>query len=240
MEFLTGYLIEKALSVDNLFVFIIIFSYFSVPRAYKHKVLFWGIVGALIMRAIFIAIGALLLAQYHWIIYPFGVFLIATSIKLVFKHSSDIKPENNLLLKLMKRFMRVTDTYHGEVFWVTKAGKLYATPLFLVLVIVEFTDLVFAVDSIPAIFAITADLFIVYSSNIFAMIGLRSLYFALASIMDKFQYLRIGLALVLAFIGSKMLISGLFKIPSFISLVVVVMLIGLSIVASLLFARVKS
>lgn len=136
--------------------------------------------------------------------------------------------------------MRVTDTYHGEVFWVTKAGKLYATPLFLVLVIVEFTDLVFAVDSIPAIFAITADLFIVYSSNIFAMIGLRSLYFALASIMDKFQYLRIGLALVLAFIGSKMLISGLFKIPSFISLVVVVMLIGLSIVASLLFARVKS
>jgi len=235
LEFLTGYLIEKALSVDNLFIFIVIFSYFSVPRALQHRVLFWGILGALILRAIFIAIGAVLLQKFHWIIYPFGLLLIWTGIKLFFERDPTIHPEKNLVQRFFKRFIPMTKDFRGNSFFIIEAGRLYATPLFLVLVTIEVTDLIFAVDSIPAIFAVSSDPFIVYTSNIFAILGLRALYFALAGVIEKFCYLRIGLALVLVFVGSKMLISGYFKVPIVLSLGIVVFLIGGAIIVSLLF-----
>ncbi|MEZ4271235.1 MAG: TerC family protein [Myxococcota bacterium] len=234
LEFLTGYVIEKALSVDNLFVFLVIFSYFSVPAVLQHRVLFWGILGALIMRAAFILLGAALLQTFHWVIYVFGGFLIITGIKLLVQRESEVHPERNPMLRVVRRLVPVVTDYRGTHFFVREAGRLHATPLLMVLVVVEATDVVFAVDSIPAIFAVTADPFIVYTSNIFAILGLRALYFALAAVMGRFHYLKVGLALVLAFVGTKMLIADLYKIPIVVSLSVVLGLLTLSVVASLL------
>jgi tellurite resistance protein TerC len=237
LEFFTGYLIEKSLSVDNIFVFILIFSYFSVPAQYQHKVLFWGIIGALIMRAILIAVGATLIAKFHWIIYLFGGFLILTGIKMAVQKNTEIHPEKNPLVRLFKRFMPVTNEYHSEKFFIKERSRRFATPLFIVLLIVEATDLVFAVDSIPAIFAITKDPFIVYTSNVFAILGLRSLYFALAGVMGYFHYLKIGLALVLVFVGAKMMLVDAYKIPIGLSLSVVGGILLLSILASVIWPR---
>lgn len=237
LQFFTGYLIEKSLSVDNIFVFILIFSYFKVPALYQHRVLFWGILGALVMRAILIAVGATLIRELHWIIYVFGAFLILTGIKMALQKETGLNPERNPLVRLFKRFMPVTNEYHQEKFFVKLDGRRFATPLFLVLLLVETTDLIFAVDSIPAIFAITQDPFIVYTSNVFAILGLRSLYFALAGIMNYFHYLKLGLAFVLIFVGTKMTLIDIFKIPIGVSLSVVAGILLLSIVASLVWPR---
>lgn len=237
LEFFTGYLIEKSLSVDNIFVFILIFSYFSVPALYQHKILFWGILGALLMRAILIAVGATLIVKFHWIIYVFGGFLIITGVKMALQKSTGIHPEKNPLVRLFKCFMPVTNEYHGEKFFIKENGRRFATPLFIVLLMVEFTDLVFAVDSIPAIFAITKDPFIVYTSNVFAILGLRSLYFALAGVMGYFHYLKIGLALVLVFVGAKMMVVDIYKIPIGLSLSIVGGILLLSVLASLIWPR---
>lgn len=234
LEFLTGYLIEKALSVDNIFVFLVIFSYFAVPPAFQHRVLFWGILGALIMRAIFIVLGAALLQKFHWVIYVFGAFLVFTGVKLLCQRASEVHPERNPLFRLFTRFVPAVGDYRSSHFTVVEDGKRCATPLLLVLVCVEATDIVFAVDSIPAIFAITRDPFIVYTSNIFAILGLRALYFVLAGVMGRFHYLRVGLALVLTFVGAKMMLTDLYKIPIAASLAVVVVLLAGSIVASLI------
>jgi tellurite resistance protein TerC len=233
-EFLAGYLIEKSLSVDNLFVFIVIFSYFSVPAEYQHRVLFWGILGALVMRAIFIVAGAALLTQFHWMIYVFGGFLIYSGVKLMMAGDEKIDPEKNLALRLLRHFLPVTDEYHGQRFFLRREGRLWATPLLLVLVVIETTDLIFAVDSIPAIFAITRDTFIVYTSNVFAILGLRALYFLLAGVMDMFRYLKVGLSFVLCFVGTKMLLIDFYKIPIEASLAVVASILAVSVVASLL------
>jgi tellurite resistance protein TerC len=234
LEFLTGYVIEKALSVDNLFVFLVVFSYFRVPPTLQHRVLFWGILGALVMRAIFILLGATLLHHFHWVFYIFGAFLVYTGIKLLVQKETEMDPEQNGALKLFRRFVPVTKDYHGAHFIVKEGGRRVATPLLMVLVLIEATDIVFAVDSIPAIFAVTTDPFIVFTSNIFAILGLRALYFALAALMDKFHYLKVGLGLVLAFVGVKMVIADFFKIPIALSLGIVVALLGGSIVVSLL------
>ncbi len=234
LEFLTGYVIEKALSVDNLFVFIVIFSYFSVPAMYHHRVLFWGILGALVMRAIFIAGGVALLNSFHWMIYVFGGFLILTGIKMLFAGDEEVHPEKNPVLRLLKRLMPVTKEYHGQSFFIRDGGKLWATPLLLVLVVVETTDVIFAVDSIPAILAITTDPFIVYSSNVFAILGLRALYFLLSGILDKFRYLKVGLSLVLCFVGVKMVVVDIYKIPIGLSLVMVAGILTVSMLASVL------
>ena len=234
LAFLTGYLIEKSLSVDNIFVFVLIFSYFAVPAIYQHRVLFWGVLGALVMRGILIGLGAALIEQFHWIIYVFGGFLIFTGIRMAFHNDEEIHPEKNPLVNLVRRFMPVTRDYVGDHFFTRINGALAATPLFLVLVIVESTDLVFAVDSIPAIFAVTTNAFLVYTSNVFAILGLRSLYFVLAGVIDKFHYLKLGLSVVLVFVGVKMVIVDFYKIPVAVSLgVVAAVLIG-SVVASLL------
>jgi tellurite resistance protein TerC len=234
LEFLTGYLIEKALSVDNLFVFLVVFSYFSVPAYLQHRVLFWGILGALLMRVLFILLGAALLQNFHWIIYVFGAFLIITGIKLLAQKGEHVHPERNPVLKLFKRVVPAVPDYRDKHFFVRENGKWFATPLFMVLVVIEATDLVFAVDSIPAIFAVTEDPFIVYTSNVFAILGLRSLYFALAAMMGRFRYLKVGLGLVLGFVGIKMVITDIYKIPIVISLAVIALLLTGSIVASLL------
>jgi tellurite resistance protein TerC len=234
LEFLTGYLIEKALSVDNIFVFIMIFSYFAVPAMYHHRILFWGILGALIMRAIFIAAGAALLTAFHWMIYLFGGFLILTGIKMLLMGDHKLEPEKNPAVRLLGRLINITKEYHGQRFFVRQNGRLWATPLLLVLVVVETTDVIFAVDSIPAIFAVTLDPFIVYTSNIFAILGLRALYFLLAGVMDMFRYLKVGLSLVLCFVGVKMMLVDLYKIPIGLSLGVVAGILGVCIVASLL------
>ena len=239
LEFLAGYLIEKSLSVDNIFVFLMIFSYFSVPALYQHRVLFWGILGALVMRAIFIAAGSALLSAFHWIIYIFGGFLIITGIKMFSAGDEKIEPEKNPAVRLLRRIMHVSSDYHGQRFFVRKDGRLYATPLLLVLVVVETTDVIFAVDSIPAIFAVTLDPFIVYTSNVFAILGLRALYFLLAGIMDMFRYLKVGLAFVLCFVGVKMLLVDFYKIPIGVSLGVVAGILAASILFSLPFAGVK-
>ncbi|HJX28521.1 MAG TPA: TerC family protein [Thermoanaerobaculia bacterium] len=233
VEFLTGYLIEKSLSVDNIFVIALLFGYFAVPSLYQHRVLFWGILGALVMRAAFILAGAALLESFHWIIYIFGGFLILTGIKMALARDTEIHPEHNPLMKLVRRLFPVTSDYRGQKFFVRENGKLWATPLFLVLVMVESTDLVFAVDSIPAIFAVTKDPFIVYTSNVFAILGLRSLYFLLAGVMQKFIYLKLGLSAILVFVGVKMTIVDFYKIPSSISLLVIATLLAISIGASL-------
>jgi tellurite resistance protein TerC len=245
LAFFTGYLIEKSLSVDNIFVFVLIFSYFSVPPKYQHRVLFWGILGALVMRAALILVGAALIKEFHWIMWIFGAFLIFTGIRMAFHKDEELHPEDNPLVKLLKRFMPVTREYRGASFFVREAGKLMATPLLLVLLIVESTDLVFAVDSIPAIFAVTEDPFIVYTSNVFAILGLRSLYFLLAGVMHKFHYLKLGLSAVLTFVGLKMLmpdlselVSGVsYKIPTLLSLGVVAAILAVAVAASLLRAR---
>jgi len=235
LEFFTGYVIEKSLSVDNVFVFALLFSYFTVPAKYQHKVLFWGILGALVMRAIMIFLGAALISRFSWVIYVFGAFLILTGLKMIFKRAEEIHPERNPVVRLFKRMMPVTAEYRQDKFFIRENGVLMATPLFVVLLLVEFSDLVFAVDSIPAIFAITNDPFIVYTSNVFAILGLRSLYFSLAGVMDKFHYLKIGLGVVLAFVGVKMILSHTqYKIDTMVSLGVIATILTLSIVWSLL------
>ena len=237
IEFLTGYVIEKSLSVDNLFVFIMVFSYFNVDTKYQHKVLFWGILGALVMRAIFIFAGVALIQQFHWIIYIFGAFLIFTGIKMLAQKDEKIEPEKNPLVRLFKRFFPVTDTMHDDRFFVKINAKTVATPLFIVLLIIEFTDLIFAVDSIPAILAISTDTFIIFTSNVFAILGLRALYFALAGIAKLFYYLKYGLSAILVFVGVKMVIAGFFKIPVMYSLLVIVSILTLSILASVIFPK---
>jgi tellurite resistance protein TerC len=233
LAFFTGYLIEKSLSVDNIFVFILIFSFFGVPAAYQHRVLFWGILGALLMRGALIAVGAALLEQFHWIIYVFGAFLIFTGIRMALHREEEIHPDQNPVVKFFKKLMPVTEQFEKDKFFIRRAGKILATPLFLVLLIVESTDLVFAVDSIPAIFAVTREPFIVYTSNVFAILGLRALYFLLANVMDKFQYLKLGLSAVLTFIGIKMVIVDLYHIPVGISLAIVASILTISVLASL-------
>ena len=234
LEFLAGYLIEKSLSVDNIFIFLVIFSYFSVPAMYQHRVLFWGILGALVMRAIFIAVGAALLTAFHWMIYVFGGFLVITGVKLLLTGDHQVEPEKNPAVRLLRRVMHVTKEYDGQRFFVRVDGRLWATPLLLVLVVVETTDLIFAVDSIPAIFAITLDPFIVYTSNVFAILGLRALYFLLAGVMEMFRYLKVGLSFVLCFVGAKMILADIYKIPIEISLGVIAGILTVAMVASLL------
>jgi tellurite resistance protein TerC len=234
LEYMTGYLIEKALAVDNIFVFVVLFSAFAVPAAYQHRVLFWGILGALVMRAVFIGLGAALIQRFHWILYVFGALLVLTGIKLLLHPEQEVQPQKNPLFRLFRKFVPAVDDYHGERFTVIREGKRYATPLLLVLVAIEATDVVFAVDSIPAIFAVTQDPFIVYTSNIFAILGLRAMYFLLADVVTRFHYLKIGLALVLVFVGAKMLIADLYKIPIAVSLAVVAALIAGSVIVSLL------
>lgn len=233
LAFFTGYLLEKSLSVDNIFVFVLIFTFFAVPAIYQHRVLFWGIIGALIMRAALIAVGAVLLKEFHWIIYLFGGFLIFTGIRMALHRNEEMHPEKNPLVKLLRRIMPVTENYEGDKFFIRRAGKLMATPLFLVLLLVESTDLIFAVDSIPAIFAVTNDTFIIYTSNVFAILGLRSLYFLLAGVVDKFYYLKLGLSLVLVFVGTKMMMVDIYKIPVGLSLGVIFIILAISIATSL-------
>lgn len=233
LEFITGYVIELSLSVDNLFVFLVIFRYFKVSGQNQHKVLFWGILGALIMRAAFILAGVGLIKRFHWIIYVFGVLLIYSGVKLLRQEGSSVDPGKNPLLKAFRRLVPVTHDYVDGKFFVRRPG-LYATPLFIVLLVVETTDILFAVDSIPAILAITLNAFIVYTSNVFAILGLRSMYFALAGMMDLFQYLHYGLSCVLIFVGLKMILSNYFKMPTWIALIVVAAVLGTSVLASVL------
>lgn len=238
IEFLTGYIIELSLSVDNLFVFILIFSYFHVPPQYQHKVLFWGILGALVMRVIFIFAGVALITKFHWIIYVFGAIIIISGFKMPFQKDKKIEPEKNIIIRMVKKMLPVTDEYHGDKFFVKIQKVVWAaTPLFIVLVFVEITDLIFAVDSIPAILAITTDTFIVFTSNVFAILGLRSLYFALAGMISLFRFLHIGLSFILIFIGLKMVISDFYKIPIEYALVAVLGILLTSIAASLIFKK---
>ena len=238
LEFLTGYLIELSLSVDNLFVFLLIFSYFKVPAKYQHRVLFWGVLGALVMRLTMIFVGAALINRFHWVIYIFGAFLVYTGIKMFGQEELDIQPEENPVARLVTRYIPITRHYEEQKFFTRVDGKLTGTLLLLVLVIVEVTDLVFAVDSIPAIFAITTNTFIVYTSNVFAILGLRSMYFLLAGVVEKFQYLKMGLAIVLTFIGLKMLVVAVgIHIPIWLSLVFVAVVLLTSVAASLLWPK---
>jgi tellurite resistance protein TerC len=242
LEFLTGYVIEYSLSVDNIFVFILIFSFFSVKAQYQHKILFWGILGALVMRAIFIFAGITLINRFHWIVIIFGGFLIYTGIRMLFqKEEISVEPEKNKIVKLFRKFLPVTETLHGESLFVRQNKKLFATPLFLVLLVIESSDLIFAVDSIPAILAISQDTFIVYTSNIFAILGLRSLYFAVSGIMGFFRYLKVGLAIVLAFVGFKMLASYIhIEIPILLSLAIIISILVISILASIIIRKKES
>ena len=233
LEFLTGYLVELSLSVDNLFVFLLIFAYFKVPGQYQHKVLFWGVLGALVMRAVFIGAGVTLMQKFHWVIYLFGAVLVVSGLRMAFGKDKEVHPEKNPVLRIFRRFMPVTREYHGGGFFVAQGTRWLATPLFIVLLMVETTDLVFAVDSVPAVLAITTDPFIVYTSNVFAILGLRSMFFALAGVMQLFRYLHYGLAAVLVFVGAKMLVSGLYQIPTVVSLVVIVGLLAVAVVGSL-------
>ncbi len=233
LEFLTGYLIEQSLSIDNLFVFMIVFSYFAVPKQFQHRVLFYGILGAIVFRGIFVLIGAELIEHFHWAIYIFGLILIVSGIKLLRQNEEKLSPERNPVVRLFRKLIPLTTEYHGQHFMVRQKGKLMATPLALVLVSLEFTDIVFAVDSVPAIFAITRDPFIVFTSIIFAILGLRSMYFVLSNSLSKLEYLNYGLALVLIFVGCKMLLSETLEIPVGISLIIIVVLILSSVVVSL-------
>jgi tellurite resistance protein TerC len=233
LEFFTGYLVEKALSIDNIFVFIMIFTYFQIPSKYQHKVLFWGIIGALIMRVIFIFAGVALIEKFHFTIYIFGALLIYTGYKMFYHNNSKIEPDKNPVIRFFKKFMPVTPELHEDKFFVKLSGKQFATPLFLVLILIETTDLIFAVDSIPAILAITQDQFIVYTSNVFAILGLRSLYFALAGVVHRFWLLSYGLAVVLVFVGIKMLLIDVYKIPIEWSLVFIATIITGSVLLSL-------
>ena len=233
LQFLSGYLIEKSLSVDNIFVFILIFSYFKVPSLYQHKVLFWGIIGALVMRVIFIFAGVALINQFHWVIYIFAAFLVFTGIKMFLQDEQKVDPDKNPVVRLFKKIFLVTDSFHGNKFFVTLNAKTFATPLFIVVLMVEVTDLIFAVDSIPAILAISQDPFIVYTSNVFAILGLRSLYFALAGMHKSFRYLKFGLSAILIFVGIKMFLSNIYPIPILIALIIIAVILITSIIASL-------
>lgn len=237
LEFFTAYLVEKSLSIDNIFVIIMIFSYFSVPASYQHKVLFWGILGALVMRVIFIFAGIELIHKFHWLIYLFGGFLVVTGIRMVAGDSKPMNPEKNPLVRLVRRIFPVTESFEGDNFFVKRDRKTWATPLFIVVVLIEGTDLIFAVDSIPAIIAISDDTFIVYTSNVFAILGLRSLYFALAGIEKYFTYLKYGLATILVFVGVKMCIADFYKIPIEISLIIIAFLLIVSMIASVIIKK---
>jgi tellurite resistance protein TerC len=239
LEFFTGYLVEKALSIDNIFVFIMIFTYFQVPSKYQHKVLFWGILGALVMRVIFIFAGVALIQKFHLTIYIFGALLIYTGYKMFYHNNLKIEPDKNPVIRFFKRFIPVTSEMHEDKFFVKLEGKRFATPLFLVLILIETTDLIFAVDSIPAILAITQDQFIVYTSNVFAILGLRSLYFALAGIVHRFWLLSYGLAVVLIFVGLKMLLIDLYKIPIEWSLLFIATTITASVLLSFKIPKTK-
>jgi tellurite resistance protein TerC len=240
LEFLTGYLIEKALSLDNIFVIVLIFSYFGTPPRFQHRVLFWGILGALVMRGAMILAGTYLIQEFHFIIYLFGAFLVFTGLRMATQHDHAIEPEANPVIRLVRRFLPVTNVYHGQKFFAREAMaagtlRLVATPLFVVLMLVETTDLIFAVDSIPAIFAVTHDPFIVYTSNVCAILGLRALYFLLAGVIHKFHYLKLGLSVVLVLVGAKMLITDIYKVPIGLSLALVALILTVSVAASLLF-----
>ena len=241
LEYFAGYLIEKALSVDNIFVFVLIFQFFRVPAHYQHRVLFWGILGALVMRGAMIAAGVYLIAHFHWIIYIFGAFLVFTGIRLATQKEHGFDPQANPAIRMIHRLMPVTGTYRGQKFFVREevrgTRRLAATPLFVVLALVETTDLIFAVDSIPAIFAVTEEPFIVYSSNVFAILGLRALYFLLADVIHRFHYLKIGLSLVLVFVGLKMLATDVYKLPIGLSLGIIVLVLGVATAASLLWPK---
>jgi tellurite resistance protein TerC len=241
LEFLAGYLIEKALSVDNIFIFVLIFSYFQVPPKYQHRVLFWGILGALIMRGVMIGLGAYLIHRFAWILYVFGAFLVWTGYRMARQDERAIEPEANPVIRLVRRLVPVTGTYHGSSFFIREpaarpgaSSRIEATPLFVVLALVETTDLIFAVDSIPAVFAVTRDPFLVYSSNVFAILGLRALYFLLSGIIDKFRYLKFGLSVGLIFVGAKMLLADVYKVPIGLSLGLIALVIMASVIASLL------
>jgi tellurite resistance protein TerC len=237
LEYLAGYLIEKSLAVDNVFVWITLFNFFAVPTQFQKRVLLYGVLGAIVMRAVLIYVGALLLAEFHWILYVFGLFLLLTGVKMLLfaKHEPDL--EKNPVLRWMRSHMKITDEHHGEKFFVIKEGVRYATPLFVVLALVEVTDLIFAVDSIPAIFAVTDDPFIVFTSNIFAILGLRAMYFLLADMAERFHLLKYGLAIILMFIGVKMLLLDVYKIPVWIALGTVVLILMASVAASLVISR---
>jgi len=236
-QYLAGYLIEKSLSVDNIFVFAVLLGYFAVPAAYQHRVLYWGVLGALVMRAIFIAAGAALLARFHWTIYVFGAFLVFTGVRMGTHHETEVHPERNPVLRALRRVVPMTGDYRGQRFFVREAGRLLATPMLAVLVVIETTDVLFAVDSIPAIFAVTRDTFIVFTSNAFAILGLRALYFVLAGMIRRFTYLKYGLAVVLVYVGVKMLVSEHWKLPIWLSLGVIVVTITVSVVVSLVRTR---
>jgi tellurite resistance protein TerC len=240
LEFVTGYLVEESLSIDNLFVFLLIFRYFKVPGQFQHKVLFWGILGALIMRGVFIFTGVSLINRFHWVIYAFGGFLVIVGIQLFRQTEAQVNPEKNPVVRFARKYIRLTPDYVGGKFFTTQNRLGYATPLFLVLLVVETTDIAFAVDSIPAILAITREPFIVYTSNVFAILGLRSLYFALAGMMDLFHYLHYGLAVILIFIGGKMLASHWLEVPIIWALAVVIGVLALSVVASVAFPAKKT
>jgi len=233
LHFFTAYLVEKSLSADNIFVFAVIFSYFAVLPAYQHRVLFWGIIGAVLMRALFIFAGIQLLEMFHWMIYVFGAFLVYTGVRLARRNEEQVQPEHNPVLRLAQRVLPITPTYHGQRFLVKENGTWKATPLLLTLLVVESTDVMFAVDSVPAVLAITPEPFIAYTSNIFAILGLRALYFVLAGLIQRFRYLHIGLAVILVYIGCKMLISDMFKIPALVSLGIVALVLLVSGWASL-------
>jgi tellurite resistance protein TerC len=232
LQFFTGYLIEKSLSVDNLFVFLLIFTYFAVPPSYQHKVLFWGILGALLMRAVFILAGITLILKFHWVIYVFGAFLLFTGVRMVSQKETKIRPEKNPIIRLFRQVMPVSNEYSGGKFFLREAGRLVATPLIIVLIAIETTDVVFAVDSIPAILAITLDPFIVYTSNVCAILGLRALYFALAGVMKLFHFLHYGLSAILVFIGTKMILTDVLTIPIGISLAIVGTILLISVAVS--------
>ena len=242
LEFLTGYVVEKSLSVDNVFVFVLVFGYFAVPSKYQHRVLFYGIIGALAFRAVFIALGSALM-QYHWVVVLFGAFLLVTGVKMMFAPEKGVEPEKNLLVRLFRRFVPVTPALHGQRFFVRENGLLHATPLFVALLFLEATDIIFAVDSVPAIFALTAEPLVVFTSNIFAILGLRALYFMLAGAMDKFHMLKYGLSVVLVFVGLKMVwLNNLYggKFPITLSLGIITGVIALSVAASLMFPKARA
>lgn len=237
LQYLAGYLIEKSLSVDNIFVIALIFSFFAVPALYQHRVLFWGILGALVMRGALIAAGSLLLSRFHFLVWVFGAFLVFTGVKMAFHDQKELHPEKNPLVRLARKVFPVTEDYEGQAFFVRRAGRLFATPLFLVLLVVESMDVVFAVDSVPAIFAVTSDPFLVYTSNVFAILGLRSLYFLLAGVMGRFVYLKLGLSVILVFVGLKMALAQFIKVPVGISLGVICGVLAVSVGASLVATR---
>lgn len=235
LEFLTGYVLEKSLSVDNIFVIVMIFSFFRVPAAYQHRVLFWGVLGALVLRGIFIALGAYVLHRWEWVMYIFGALLVVTGVKMAVRREDVTDLTDNGILRFVRRLVPITPVYHGQRFFVREGGRLLGTPLLLVMLLVELSDLMFAIDSIPAIFAITDDTFVVYTSNIFAILGLRSMFFLLAAVVERFVYLKYGLSVVLTFIGVKMLLHDVYKVPILVSLGVITALIAGSIAISLLY-----